>query len=64
MHNKRSYAMRGAVPVLFSAHLVTNALTRQVSASNPALRIPPTVSEHSLYRFNILLNRKITIQIV
>ena len=47
MHNKRSYAMRGAVPVLFSDHLVTNALTRQVSASNPALRIPPTVSVYS-----------------
>ena len=35
--------MRGAVPVLFSAHLITNVLTRQVSASNPALRIPPSV---------------------
>ena len=57
MHNKRSYAMRGAVPVLFSAHLVTNALTRQVSASNPALRIPPTVSgkrtEHSILEENL-----------
>lgn len=49
MHNKRSYAMRGAVPVLFSAHLITNALTRQVSASNPALRIPPTVSTNAKY---------------
>lgn len=39
--------MLGAVPVLFSAHLITNALTRQVSASNPALRIPPTVSVYS-----------------
>ena len=35
--------MRGAVPVLFAAHLIKLAITRQVSASNPALRIPSTV---------------------
>ena len=39
----RSYAMRGAVPVLLSVHLITIAVTRQVSALNPALRIPPNV---------------------
>lgn len=33
--------MRGAVPVLISAHLITIVVTRQVSALNPALRIPP-----------------------
>jgi hypothetical protein len=44
MHNMRSYAMRGAVPVLFTAHLINNTVTRQVSALNPALRIPHTVS--------------------
>ena len=43
MHNMRSYAMRGAVPVLFAAHLLILAVTRQVSALNPALRIPPNV---------------------
>jgi len=37
--------MRGAVPVLFAAHLLTLAVTRQVSALNPALRIPPNVSK-------------------
>ena len=35
--------MRGVVPVLFAAHLLTFAVTRQVSALNPALRIPPNV---------------------
>ena len=40
----RSYAMRGAVPVSFAAHLINITVTRQVSALNPALRIPPTVS--------------------
>src|SRR5574344_2018475 len=35
-YNKRSYAMRGAVPVLISAHLITIVVTRQVSALNPA----------------------------
>ncbi|GEM_PF-3985608 len=43
----RSYAMRGAVPVLFTAHLLKLAVTRQVSAQNPALRIPPNVSNNS-----------------
>jgi len=33
--------MRGAVPVFITAHLLTIAVTRQVSALNPALRIPP-----------------------
>ena len=37
----RSYAMRVAVPVLATSHLLTFAVTRQVSALNPALRIPP-----------------------
>ena len=36
--------MRGAVPVLFTAHLLKLTVTRQVRALNPALRIPPTVS--------------------
>jgi len=35
--------MRGAVPVLFAAHLITLAVVRQESALNPALRIPPSV---------------------
>ena len=35
--------MRGAVPVLLSVHLITIAVTRQVSALNPALRIPVNV---------------------
>jgi len=35
--------MRGAVPVLFAAHLIKLAVTRQVSALNPALRIPLSV---------------------
>lgn len=39
----RSYAMRGAVPVIARSHLLTFAVTRQVSALNPALRIPPNV---------------------
>ena len=39
--------MRGAVPVLLSVHLITIAVTRQVSALNPALRIPPNVSVHA-----------------
>ena len=42
----RSYAMRGAVPVLFATHLINLTVTRQVSASNPALRIPPNVIGH------------------
>ncbi len=37
----RSYAMRGAVPVLLTAHLIKLSVTRQVSTLNPALRIPP-----------------------
>jgi len=36
--------MRGAVPVFISAHLLTIAVTRQVSDLNPALRIPPAVT--------------------
>jgi hypothetical protein len=39
----RSYAMRGAVPVLFTSHLFKLTVTRHVSALNPALRIPPNV---------------------
>lgn len=39
----RSYAMRGAVPVLLSAHLINITVTRQVSALNPALRMPRTL---------------------
>lgn len=35
--------MRDAVPVLFTAHILTIAATRQVSAMNPALRIPANV---------------------
>lgn len=46
MHNMRSYAMRGAVPVLVTSHLLTYATTGQVSASNPALRIPLNVMWH------------------
>jgi hypothetical protein len=38
--------MRGAVPVLFAAQLINITVTRQVSALNPALRIPPNVSVH------------------
>jgi hypothetical protein len=45
----RLYAMRGAVPVSFAAHLLINAVTRQVSALNPALRIPPTVIRNLLF---------------
>jgi len=33
--------MRGAVPVLFTAHLLNLAVIRQVSALNPTLRILP-----------------------
>ena len=40
MANKRSYTMRVAVSVLFGAHLITNAVTLQVNALNPAMRIP------------------------
>jgi len=40
----RSYAMRAAVPVLLAAQLINSVVTRQVSAMNPALRIPPNVS--------------------
>jgi len=36
--------MRGAMPVLFTAHLLILAVTRQVSALNPALRIPLNVT--------------------
>ena len=43
MHNMRSYAMRGAVPVPFTAHLTSTTVTRQVSALNPALHIPASV---------------------
>ncbi|MBN2612766.1 MAG: hypothetical protein JXB00_14515 [Bacteroidales bacterium] len=39
----RSYAMRVVVPVLSATHLINLVVTRQVSALNPALRIPPTV---------------------
>jgi hypothetical protein len=39
--------MRGAVPVFISAQLLTIAVTRQVSALNPALRIPPNVRAHA-----------------
>jgi hypothetical protein len=39
----RSYAMQGAMPVLIAAHLLKLAVTRQVSALIPALRIPPSV---------------------
>jgi hypothetical protein len=46
--NKRSYAMRDAVLVLFTAHLTIITLTRQVSALNPALRIPPNVSGYKI----------------
>jgi hypothetical protein len=42
----RSYAMRGAVPVSFAAHLINTTVTRKVSALNPALRIPLTVTMH------------------
>lgn len=42
----RSYAMRGAVPVLFIAHLITIVVIRQASALNPALRIPLNVGVH------------------
>jgi len=38
--------MRGAMPVLFTAHLLILAVTRQVSALNPALRIPLKVMCH------------------
>jgi hypothetical protein len=43
--------MRGAVPVLFTAHLIKHAVTRQVSALNPALRIPPTVRQKLLKQY-------------
>jgi len=36
--------MRGAMPVLFIAHLISITVNRQVSALNPALRIPVNVS--------------------
>jgi len=49
----RSYAMRGAVPVLFTAHLLTIAVTRQVSALNPALRIPPPLGTSGCEPSNI-----------
>jgi hypothetical protein len=55
MHNMRSYAMRGAVPVLFAAHLLILAVTRQVSALNPALRIPSNVVCHSPHQSNRLI---------
>ncbi len=48
MPNDRSYAMRGAVPVVITAHLLTIAATRQVSALNPALRIPLNVMPHTM----------------
>jgi hypothetical protein len=36
--------MQSAVPVLFAVHLIKLAVTRQVIALNPALRIPPNVT--------------------
>lgn len=48
--------MRGAVPVLFTAHLASITVTRQVSALNPALRIPPNVGQH-------IKNRNMTVKL-
>jgi hypothetical protein len=44
--------MRDAVPVLFAAQLIKFAVIRQVSALNPALRIPVNVGSNA----KILLN--------
>jgi hypothetical protein len=51
-----SYAMRGVVPVLFIAHFVDITVTRQVSASYRALRIPLNVVQCTQLTFVLNFN--------